>query len=100
MARILDFSFPKEQREKIWWIWIGVLGVGLALGLFGAIRVLVLGLQVTGLSDQVPWGLWITQDLSAIATGAGALRPDRGTSADNHPERYRLFRKPNDLFDR
>jgi menaquinone reductase, integral membrane subunit len=68
-----DLSIPKEGRERAWWIWIGVLGLMLAVGLFGAIRVLVKGLHVTGLSDQVPWGLWITQDLSSIATGAGAF---------------------------
>jgi Ni/Fe-hydrogenase subunit HybB-like protein len=68
-----DFSIPKERRQRSWWIWIGILSVMLALGVFGAIRVFVKGLQVTGLSDQVPWGLWITQDLSSIATGAGAF---------------------------
>ena len=69
----LDISIPKEGRQRAWWIWIGILGMLLAVGLFGAIRVLVRGLDVTGLSDQVPWGLWITQDLSSIATGAGAF---------------------------
>jgi len=37
------------------------------------ITVLAMGLQVTGLSDRVPWGLWITLDLSSIALGAGAF---------------------------
>ena len=68
-----DLSIPKERRERTWWIWIGILGLMLAVGVFGAIRVFVKGLYVTGLSDQVPWGLWITQDLSSIATGAGAF---------------------------
>ena len=68
-----NISIPKESRERAWWIWIGVLGVMLAVGVFGAVRVFVKGLYVTGLSDQVPWGLWITQDLSSIATGAGAF---------------------------
>ncbi len=68
-----DLSIPKEGRKRAWWIWIGILGLMLAVGIFGAIRVFVKGLYVTGLSDQVPWGLWITQDLSSIATGAGAF---------------------------
>ncbi|MCK5793125.1 MAG: polysulfide reductase NrfD [Anaerolineales bacterium] len=68
-----NISIPKESRERAWWIWIGVLGIMLAVGVFGAVRVFVKGLYVTGLSDQVPWGLWITQDLSSIATGAGAF---------------------------
>lgn len=72
MARF-DFSIPKEGRQRAWWIWIGVLGLMLVVGIFGAIRVFAIGLQATGLSDRVPWGLWITQDLSSIATGAGAF---------------------------
>jgi molybdopterin-containing oxidoreductase family membrane subunit len=68
-----DISIPKEGRQRAWWIWVGVLVLALAVGIFGAVRVLVKGLHVTGLSDQVPWGLWITQDLSSIATGAGAF---------------------------
>jgi len=68
-----DLSIPKEGRQRAWWIWIGSLAILLLVGVIGAIRVFVMGLQVTGLSDQVPWGLWITQDLSAIATGAGAF---------------------------
>ncbi len=31
------------------------------------------GLHVTNLTDLVPWGLWITIDLSAIAMSAGAF---------------------------
>jgi molybdopterin-containing oxidoreductase family membrane subunit len=53
--------------------WYGLLGVLIAIGIYGVIQVLLKGLQVTGLSDQVPWGLWITIDLSAIALGAGAF---------------------------
>ncbi len=31
------------------------------------------GLSLTNLSDKVPWGLWITIDLSSIAVSAGAF---------------------------
>lgn len=54
-------------------IWLGVLSAILALGIYGMIQVLLHGLQVTGLNDRVSWGLWITQDLSSIALGAGAF---------------------------
>jgi len=54
-------------------VWLVVLGIMIAVGIFGAIQVLTKGLVVTNLSDQVPWGLWITHDLSAIALGAGAF---------------------------
>lgn len=52
---------------------MGLLAVLLVVGLYSAIRVLVEGLVITNLSDSVPWGLWITIDLSAIALGAGAF---------------------------
>jgi Ni/Fe-hydrogenase subunit HybB-like protein len=54
-------------------IWIATLVIMLAVGIYGAALVLIYGLVVTNLTNQVPWGLWITHDLSAIATGAGAF---------------------------
>ncbi|WP_119065420.1 NrfD/PsrC family molybdoenzyme membrane anchor subunit [Aggregatilinea lenta] len=57
-------------RYAVWATFIGVL---LLIGAISAINVLLNGLAVTNLLDQVPWGLWITIDLSAIALGAGAF---------------------------
>jgi molybdopterin-containing oxidoreductase family membrane subunit len=54
-------------------IWLASLALVLAVGLVAMFTVLLKGLQVTGLSDRVPWGLWITLDLSSIALGAGAF---------------------------
>lgn len=54
-------------------VWLLSLAVLIALGLYGMYQTLWHGLQVTNLTDQVPWGLWITHDLSAIALGAGAF---------------------------
>ncbi|MEJ2748798.1 MAG: polysulfide reductase NrfD [Anaerolineae bacterium] len=45
----------------------------IGIGLTGMYRTLTQGLHVTNLSDRVPWGLWITHDLSAIGLGAGAF---------------------------
>jgi Ni/Fe-hydrogenase subunit HybB-like protein len=45
----------------------------MVLGLVGAGIVFAKGLIVTNLTDLVPWGLWITIDLSAIALSAGAF---------------------------
>jgi molybdopterin-containing oxidoreductase family membrane subunit len=53
--------------------WMAFLGVLLAIGGVAAGEVLLKGLEVTNLTDAVPWGLWITIDLSAIALGAGAF---------------------------
>ncbi|HLF26930.1 MAG TPA: NrfD/PsrC family molybdoenzyme membrane anchor subunit [Anaerolineae bacterium] len=53
--------------------WLIALGTLLVVGAVGGLQVLLHGLQVTGLNDRVPWGLWITHDLSAIGLGAGAF---------------------------
>ena len=53
--------------------WLLFLGVLLVAGLVSAILVFVNGLDITALTDRVPWGLWITIDLTAIALGAGAF---------------------------
>ncbi len=54
-------------------IWLISLSITFVIGLIAMVIVLFQGLQVTHLSDRVPWGLWITLDLSAIALGAGAF---------------------------
>ena len=53
--------------------WLGLVGIFLLIGLVAAVQVFWKGLVVTNMSDSVPWGLWITLDLSAIALGAGAF---------------------------
>jgi molybdopterin-containing oxidoreductase family membrane subunit len=53
--------------------WIGLLVCGILFGLVGAFFVFRDGLQVTGLSNKVPWGLWISIDLSSIALGGSAF---------------------------
>ena len=54
-------------------LWIALLLLVLAVGAVAYGIVMVKGLSVTNLSDLVPWGLWITIDLSAIALSAGAF---------------------------
>ncbi len=62
------------QNSSIWLrLWIGGLVVALAIGVYSALIVLTNGLGVTNLTDELPWGLWITVDLSSIALGAGAF---------------------------
>jgi molybdopterin-containing oxidoreductase family membrane subunit len=53
--------------------WLGFLGLCILIGLVSAFEVFRNGLYITNMSDSVPWGLWITIDLSAIALGAGAF---------------------------
>jgi Ni/Fe-hydrogenase subunit HybB-like protein len=64
-----------EKRIKLtpWFLWVltlaGLIGLGVAAGL----TVFWKGLAITNLTDMVPWGLWITLDLSSIAVSAGAF---------------------------
>ncbi len=53
--------------------WVAFLAAFMIAGLVAGVIVLVRGLVVTNLTDLVPWGLWITLDLSAIALSAGAF---------------------------
>lgn len=62
-----------KREVDIFPYWIGLLVVGILFGLVGAYQVFAYGLQVTGLSNQVPWGLWISIDLSSIALGGSAF---------------------------
>lgn len=52
---------------------ITILGFFIGIGAVAGIIVLKDGLSVTNLTDLVPWGLWITIDLSSIALSAGAF---------------------------
>jgi Ni/Fe-hydrogenase subunit HybB-like protein len=56
-----------------WTAWLAFLGIILFGGLVAGIQVFWKGLGITNLTDLVPWGLWITIDLSSIALGAGAF---------------------------
>ncbi len=53
--------------------WVGLIMFLLGIGLVTAYQVFSKGLVITNMYDSVPWGLWITIDLSAIALGAGAF---------------------------
>ncbi|OGO71202.1 MAG: hypothetical protein A2Z37_07175 [Chloroflexi bacterium RBG_19FT_COMBO_62_14] len=54
-------------------VWVTVLAAVVLAGAVAGIVVFTRGLVVTNLTDLVPWGLWITIDLSAIAMSAGAF---------------------------
>jgi Ni/Fe-hydrogenase subunit HybB-like protein len=74
-------TIAPPRRARVWTVkpnrlfpyWLGLLAVMLLIGLISGIHVLLNGLGVTNLSNELPWGLWITADLSSIAFGAGAF---------------------------
>ncbi len=65
----------RVMRSRITWfnLLLLVLLTIIAIGLVASLIVFKRGLVVTNLTDLVPWGLWITIDLSAIALSAGAF---------------------------
>lgn len=67
----------KNLRAKLvinpWTIWLAIMGAILLTGLVTGILIFWKGLGLTNLTDLVPWGLWITIDLSSIALAAGAF---------------------------
>lgn len=62
-----------KRPSPIFIIWMLGLAVALGIGVISSIYVLINGLGVTNLTNELPWGLWITVDLSSIALGAGAF---------------------------
>jgi len=71
-------AFVQKQPFKLafskgFLLWLGFLGILLAIGVYSAITVFINGLYITNMTNSVPWGLWITIDLSSIALGAGAF---------------------------
>jgi len=63
----------KLPKFTPWMAWIGGLGIVLTAGVAAGLMVFWKGLSLTNLTDMVPWGLWITIDLSSIAVSAGAF---------------------------
>lgn len=63
----------RSRISPLFIAWILLLVAMLGIGVMSAVYVLANGLGVTNLTDQLPWGLWITLDLSAIGLGAGAF---------------------------
>lgn len=64
---------PVSIRITSWTAWVGFLALVLISALAGGILIFWKGLGLTNLTDLVPWGLWITIDLSSIALSAGAF---------------------------
>jgi Ni/Fe-hydrogenase subunit HybB-like protein len=70
-ARVARPRFPRFITAfRVWFLALLTI---LVLGVLAGIVVMKEGLHVTNLTDLVPWGLWITIDLSAIAMSAGAF---------------------------
>jgi len=63
----------KLPKFTPWLAWLAFLGLMIIAGVAAGLMVFWKGLSLTNLTDLVPWGLWITIDLSSIAIAAGAF---------------------------
>ena len=63
----------RENIKTPWGMWLAFLAALLFIALIAGLSVFWFGLSITNLTDLVPWGLWITIDLSSIAVSAGAF---------------------------
>lgn len=72
MVRHLRLRLPHITLSP-WILWLAFLGTLLLAALVAGLAVFWQGLSLTNLTDRVPWGLWITIDLSSIALSAGAF---------------------------
>ena len=70
MTRTSKARSKKSLLLAAWFLGLIVLA---AAGMVAGVIVFKEGLGITNLTDLVPWGLWITIDLSSIALAAGAF---------------------------
>ena len=56
-----------------YWLWLGALGVVIALGVVSYLHQLETGLTVTGMSRDVSWGLYISQFTFFVGVAASAV---------------------------
>jgi Ni/Fe-hydrogenase subunit HybB-like protein len=69
----MNTTFAQRFHLTPFQSWLGVLALFMAAGAVAGVMIFYNGLYLTNLNDLVPWGLWITVDLSAIALSAGAF---------------------------
>ncbi|MCB9436429.1 MAG: polysulfide reductase NrfD [Anaerolineales bacterium] len=89
MTTVAGTLQKKINRTPVLASWLTLLFAMAGIGLVSGALVFINGLAITNLTNRVPWGLWITVDLSAIALGAGAF----SLSAIAYIFRVKSFRK-------
>src|SRR5512140_1864172 len=72
MSKKLQVKLP-AVKITAWMVWVAFLLLVMGAAAYTGIQVFLKGLWITNLTDLVPWGFWITLDLSSIALSAGAF---------------------------
>ncbi len=65
----------REMRRggRVYWIWVAVLSTLIVVGALCYARQLATGLVVTGKSDQVSWGFYISNFAFLVGIAAAAI---------------------------
>lgn len=70
---IVDGIKELFHGSKLYWSWVGILGLVLVSGVLGYLEQLDQGLIVTGMSDQVSWGAYIANFTFLVGMAASAV---------------------------
>ncbi len=63
----------KSKNQLIGWLWLGFLAVVMGIGGFFYLRQLNVGLSITGMNQNVTWGLYISQFTFLVGIAASAV---------------------------
>ncbi len=70
---VLDSLREALRGGRNYWTWLGILGLLIAVGLLAYLRQARSGLIVTGMSDQVSWGIYIANFTFLVGVAAAAV---------------------------
>ena len=64
-----------EQKSTgaSFYVWIAVIAIALAVGVWGTITLLVDGHSTTGANAQIPWGIFVPGYVFFVAASAGCV---------------------------
>ena len=64
------------EKKTLSWpfnAWMAIIGIGIIIGLWGAVYTLIEGLATWGIGDQVPWGIVTATYVFFVAASAGCV---------------------------
>ena len=63
----------KKSSGLAFYVWMTLIVVGLAVGIWGTATLLINGHTTIGTSDQVPWGIFVSTYVFFVAASAGCV---------------------------
>ncbi len=63
----------QESTGARFYVWITVIAIALAIGLWGTLTLLIDGHSTTGANSQIPWGIFVPGYVFFVAASAGCV---------------------------